>query len=350
MRPVQAMKREIAMAHAPIGAGSYAAADTSVTSATASALRTLDLEIEGLQALRRALGAELAEPFAAVVALIAGSSGRVIVSGMGKSGHIGQKIAATLASTGTPAFFVHPGEASHGDLGMITTDDVVVGLSWSGETAELANLVTYARRFSVPLVAITSRRDSTLARSAHHALILPSATEACPHGLAPTTSSAMQLAIGDALAIALLEGKGFSALDFKVFHPGGQLGAALRHVSEIMHVGDKLPLAAPQTPMADALVMMTEKSFGCLGVVDDAGQLVGILTDGDLRRSMRPDLLSITAGQIMTAQPRTIAPDELASTALHMLNTAKITALFVVDDGKPVGIVHIHDLLRLGVA
>ena len=338
------------MAHAPLGVSLHDKADTAETSATASAQRTLDLEIEGLLALRRALSGQLGAEFAAVVALIAGATGRVIISGMGKSGHIGQKMAATLASTGTPAYFVHPGEASHGDLGMIAADDVVIGLSWSGETAELANLVTYARRFSVPLVAITSRRDSTLARSARHALILPTATEACPHGLAPTTSSAMQLAVGDALAIALLEGKGFSAQDFKVFHPGGQLGAALRHVSEIMHLGDKLPLASPQTPMAEALVMMTEKSFGCLGVVDEAGRLVGILTDGDLRRSMRPDLLDCTLADIMTSGPRTIAPDELASAALNLLNAAKITALFVVDDGKPVGIVHIHDLLRLGVA
>jgi arabinose-5-phosphate isomerase len=318
--------------------------------AVQSALRTLDFELGGIAALKQAMGAALGSEFAAAVALLHALPGRAIVSGMGKSGHIGQKIAATLSSTGTPAFFVHPGEASHGDLGMITPQDAVIALSWSGETVELTNLLTYARRFDVPVIAITSRAESSLAKAAQHRLILPQATEACPHGLAPTTSSLMQLAIGDALAIALLEGKGFTAHDFKVFHPGGQLGANLKYVADFMHTGARLPLAHADTPMSEALVRMTEKSFGCLGVTDSEGRLVGILTDGDLRRNMGDGLLSAKLSNVMTAAPKTVSPDTLASAALNMLNTSKITALFVVEEGKPVGIVHIHDLLRLGVA
>jgi len=318
--------------------------------AVQSALRTLDFELGGVTALKQAMSAALGSEFAAAVVLLHALPGRAIVSGMGKSGHIGQKIAATLSSTGTPAFFVHPGEASHGDLGMITPQDAVIALSWSGETVELTNLLTYARRFDVPVIAITSRADSSLAKAAQHRLILPQATEACPHGLAPTTSSLMQLAIGDALAIALLEGRGFTAHDFKVFHPGGQLGANLKYVGDFMHTGERLPLAHADTPMSEALVRMTEKSFGCLGVTDSAGLLVGILTDGDLRRNMGDGLLSAKLSAVMTAAPKTVGPDTLASAALNMLNTAKITALFVVEEGKPVGIVHIHDLLRLGVA
>lgn len=315
-----------------------------------SALRTLDFELGGVTALKQAMGGALGARFAEAVALLRALSGRVIISGMGKSGHIGQKIAATLSSTGTPAFFVHPGEASHGDLGMITPEDAVIALSWSGETVELTNLLTYARRFDVPIIAITSRPESSLAKAAQYGLILPQATEACPHGLAPTTSSLMQLAIGDALAIALLEGKGFTAHDFKVFHPGGQLGASLKHVGDFMHTGKRLPVADADTPMSEALVLMTEKSFGCLGVVDSDGKLIGILTDGDLRRNMGKRLLDARLSEVMTRAPKTIGRGELASAALNMLNTAKITALFVVEDGRPVGIVHIHDLLRLGVA
>ena len=318
--------------------------------AVSSALRTLDFELGGVAALKQAMAGTLGASFSDAVMLLRSLGGRVIVSGMGKSGHIGQKIAATLSSTGTPAFFVHPGEASHGDLGMITQEDAVIALSWSGETVELTNLITYARRFGVPVIAITSRAQSSLAKAAQHALILPQATEACPHGLAPTTSSLMQLAIGDALAIALLEGKGFTAQDFKVFHPGGQLGANLKHVGDFMHTGARLPITGADTPMSEALVLMTEKSFGCLGVVDGEGRLIGILTDGDLRRNMGGGLLVARVSEVMTRAPKTISPDELASAALNMLNTAQITALFVVEDGRPVGIVHIHDLLRLGVA
>lgn len=323
---------------------------TADTTVIGSATRTLDLEAEGLVALRAALDNGLSGPFCEAVGLIKGARGRVIVSGIGKSGHVGQKIAATMASTGTPAFFVHPTEASHGDLGMITRDDVILALSWSGETVELKNLITFSRRFSVPMVAITSNAGSALGQQADVVLELPRTKEACPHGLAPTTSTTMQLAIGDCLAVALLESRGFTAQDFKMFHPGGSLGASLKYVSDLMHKADRLPLAPKSMPMAEALVIMTEKSFGCLGIVDEKGKLVGVVTDGDLRRHMGAKLLSATAGAIMTAKPKTISPTTLASAALEVINASRITSLFVVDKGKPVGIVHVHDLLRAGVA
>jgi arabinose-5-phosphate isomerase len=315
----------------------------------ATALRTLELEADGLVALRGALQNGLAEPFAYAVELLRAARGRVIVSGIGKSGHIAQKIAATFASTGTPAFFVHPSEAAHGDLGMITRDDVILALSWSGETVELKNIITYSRRFSVPLISVTSRVDSALGKQSDVVLELPRAKEACPHGLAPTTSTTMQLAIGDCLALALLETKGFTAHDFKIFHPGGSLGASLKYVADVMHKGDQLPLARQDETMSDALVTMTQKSFGCLGILDAKGKLIGVITDGDLRRHMGDDLLSARVADIMTRRPKTVAPDLLASAALELLNASRITALFVVDRGKPVGIVHIHDLLRVGV-
>lgn len=321
--------------------------------AIGSARRTLDLEVSGLTILRAAIEDGLGAVFAEAVAAIGSARGRVIVTGMGKSGHIGQKIAATLASTGTPAFFVHPSEASHGDLGMITADDVILALSWSGETVELSSILTYSRRFRVTLIALTSRAESALGKAADIVLRLPTAQEACPHGLAPTTSTAMQLAMGDCLAIALLERRGFSPADFKVFHPGGQLGANLLYTRDLMHGDGKLPLVSADTVMGDALVVMTRKSFGCLGVVDAQGRLVGIVTDGDLRRHMGPGLLHARVADIMTAEPRTITPDVLASAALALMNgqDRRITALFVVaEDGRPVGIVHIHDLLRAGVA
>ncbi|HRY06590.1 MAG TPA: KpsF/GutQ family sugar-phosphate isomerase, partial [Hyphomicrobiaceae bacterium] len=254
--------------------------------AIAAAVRTLVTESAGLDLLRAAIASELADAFTDAVSRIKKSNGRIIVTGVGKSGHIGQKIAATFASTGTPAFFVHPTEASHGDLGMITPQDVLVALSWSGETVELKNILTYSRRFAVPLIAITSRRESALGQHADVVLELPRASEACPHGLAPTTSTTMQLAIGDCLAIALLEAKGFTAHDFREFHPGGSLGASLKHVSDIMHAGDDLPLAGPDDRMDAALVVMTTKALGCLGIVEADGRLAGIITDGDLRRHM----------------------------------------------------------------
>jgi arabinose-5-phosphate isomerase len=272
---------------------------------------------------------------------------------MGKSGHVGRKLAATLASTGTPAQFVHPAEASHGDLGMIVPGDAVLVLSNSGETAELDHLVSHARRFGLPLIAITGRAGSALGVAANVALLLPDAEEACPMGLAPTTSTTMQLALGDAIAVALLTRRGFTADDFHRFHPAGRLGARLRRVRDLMHVGDALPLAPLGLPMGAALVRMTEKQFGCLGVLDAGGALAGIVTDGDLRRAMAPDLLTRLVEDVMTPAPRTIGPDALAAEALHVMNARArpITALFVTDAaGHPVGILHVHDLLRAGVA
>jgi arabinose-5-phosphate isomerase len=318
--------------------------------AVASAARTLQLETEGLSALKAALASDLIDSFATAVEMLRACRGRVIVTGMGKSGHVGLKVAATLSSTGTPAYFVHPSEASHGDLGMITRDDVIVAFSWSGETVELGNIVSYSRRFAVPLIAVTSNPRSTLAEAAELVLALPQAKEACPHGLAPTTSTVMQLALGDCLSMALLDSKGFTARDFKALHPGGQLGARLKFVSDLMHKGDRLPLAAVDAVMTEAIVVMTEKALGCLGVVDDNGFLKGIITDGDLRRHMGDGLLARRAVEIMTPAPKTVSPDLLASAALEMINSSKITTLFVVENGRPVGIIHIHDLLRAGVA
>jgi arabinose-5-phosphate isomerase len=274
----------------------------------------------------------------------------VIVTGIGKSGHVGQKIAATFASTGTPAFFVHPSEASHGDLGMIMRDDVILALSWSGETAELKPIITYSRRFTVPLISITSNVSSALGEQSDVVLEMPKAKEACPMGLAPTTSTTMQLALGDCLAIALLEAKGFTAHDFKMFHPGGSLGASLKYVADIMQKGDRLPLARETAPMSEAILTMTTKSLGCLGVVDARGKLIGVVTDGDLRRHMGADLLNTQVKQIMSRNPKTIPPGMLTSQAIEILNASRITALFVVEKGKPAGLVHIHDLLRAGVA
>ncbi|WP_119391927.1 KpsF/GutQ family sugar-phosphate isomerase [Taklimakanibacter lacteus] len=316
----------------------------------ASARRTLSIESEAMAKLIAALDGSLGRAFAEAVRLIKNGAGRVVVTGMGKSGHIGRKIAATLASTGTPAFFVHPAEASHGDLGMIGRDDVIIMISNSGETAELHAILDYAKRFDVKIIGLTSRDQSTLASHSDVLLCLPDAREACPIGMAPTTSTLLQLAMGDALALALLEDRGFNATQFKTFHPGGLLGAALTHVRDCMHKPPRLPIVAPATPMAEALVIMTQKSFGCLGVVDDGGRLIGILTDGDLRRHMSRDLIDHAIEDVMTRKPHTVAPDTLASEALEHLNSTKITSLFVVDDeGKPVGLVHIHDLLRQGV-
>lgn len=309
----------------------------------------LHTEAAGLNALAESLGQE----FGRAIDLLTATTGRVVVSGMGKSGHVARKIAATLASTGTPALFVHPAEASHGDLGMVVPGDAVLALSNSGETAELADLVDHTRRFALPLIGITSRSGSTLAQKADVALILPPAGEACPMGLAPTTSTTMQLALGDAIAVVLLTRRGFTAADFRTFHPGGRLGARLKRVRDLMHVGEAVPLAPPHMPMAAALVHMTEKRFGCLGIVDGNGALSGIITDGDLRRAMGQDLLSKVASDVMTASPRTIGPDALAAEALHAMNARErpVTSLFVVDSArKPVGILHVHDLLRAGFA
>ncbi|WP_395660663.1 SIS domain-containing protein [Aestuariivirga sp.] len=315
-----------------------------------SARRALVIETEGMQQLIAALDGPLGDAFEKSVQVIREAKGRVVMTGMGKSGHIARKIAATLASTGTPASFVHPAEASHGDLGMITAEDVVIMISNSGESPELRDILTYSRRFSVPLVAITSAPQSSLGKEADIVLPLPRAREACPNGLAPTTSTLLQLALGDALAMALLEDKGFSALDFRKFHPGGKLGAQLKHVRDIMHPREELPLGPEALPMSDVLIVMTRRSYGCFGVVDEQDRLAGIVTDGDLRRNMTPDLLKRSAGSVMTRAPKTISPDALASEALAQLNDLKITSLFVIDaEQRPVGLIHIHDLLRIGL-
>ena len=318
----------------------------------ASALRTLSLERQGVEALEGALSApgedSLGAALTRAVEAIAASSGRVVVTGMGKSGHIGRKLAATLASTGQPAYFVHPAEASHGDLGMVQAGDVVLALSWSGETAELAAILTYAKRFAIPLIAFTSNAESTLGRQADIRLLLPQATEACPTGLAPTTSTTMQLVLGDALAIALLEAKGFTARDFGVLHPGGKLGARLAYVRDIMHTGERVPRIRLGAPMAEAIMEISSKGFGCVGVFDGAGKLAGIITDGDLRRHLRANVTVDTPVEsVMTRSPRTIRADALVAEALEQISH-KISALLVTQGPDVVGIVHFHDLMRLG--
>jgi arabinose-5-phosphate isomerase len=324
--------------------------DPRTQDAIESALRTLDAERGGVDALIAALRNGLSAPFVAAIEMIRSVGGRVIVTGMGKSGHVGTKIASTLASTGTPALFVHPAEASHGDLGMITKADVILALSWSGETAELKNLTDYSRRYRIGLIAMTANAESTLGKTADVVLALPQAREACPHNLAPTTSSLMQLALGDALAIALLESRGFTALDFGLLHPGGKLGALLKMVRDLMHSGAEVPLAPIGARMSEALLEMSRKGFGCVGIVDGDGQLVGIITDGDLRRHMSGGLLEARVEDVMTRRPKTVRPDQLISETLELLNSMKVTALFAIEAGKPVGIVHIHDLLRAGAA
>ena len=315
-----------------------------------SALRTVDVEVAGVARLRKSLEGALGQAFAEAVDLIGDAAGRTIVTGMGKSGHIARKIAATLASTGTPAFFVHPAEASHGDLGMITANDVVLALSWSGETAELRDLVNYAGRFRVPLIAITSNGRSALGKAADLALVLPTVSEACPHGLAPTTSTLMQLAIGDALSVALLERRRFTPLEFKRFHPGGKLGGVLTLVKDVMRSGDAAPVVRSGTGMAEALIMMSAKSLGCVAVTDASGALIGVITDGDLRRHMGPHLTDMVVDAVMTETPQTISGGELAATALSEMQANVISALFVVDQGPEIGVVHMHDLIKLGVA
>lgn len=317
-----------------------------VTSGLDSARRVLRLEADGLKDLAGSLDDRFTEALEVIAAMI----GHVVVTGMGKSGHIARKIAATLASTGTPALFVHPAEASHGDLGMIREGDVVVALSNSGETTELGSLLDYAKRFEIPLIAMTRKAGSTLAEAATVALIMPASTEACPMGLAPTTSTTALLALGDAIAVALLERKGFSPDDFHVFHPGGKLGQQLLKVADLMHDGDALPLVTRDALMADALLVMTAKSFGCIAVTGEDGRMIGIITDGDLRRHMSGDLLAAKAADIMAGGFKNIHADALAGEALRVMNASKITNLFVLDDGKPVGILHIHDCLRAGVA
>jgi arabinose-5-phosphate isomerase len=326
---------------------------TDVSAAVQSALRTLDAGVSGVGAIAAALQGPLGPAFAAAVDLIRQAKGRVIVTGLGKSGHVARKIAATLASTGTPAFFVHAAEASHGDLGMITPDDVIIALSWSGEQPEMKNLVNYSKRFAIPMIAVTSNADSPLGQAAQIVLELPKAREACPHNLAPTTSSLMQAAIGDALAIALLEGRGFTALEFANFHPGGKLGAMLKFVRDIMHTGDAIPIKPLGTKMSDALVEMSAKGFGCVCIVDKSGDIAGIITDGDLRRHMRPDLMTALVDAVMTINPKTIAPGMLATEIMReSVDSSRpaVSVLIVAEGRKPIGIVHVHDVLRAGVA
>jgi arabinose-5-phosphate isomerase len=323
------------------------------TSAVLSALRTIANERKGLEALEEAIRTAgeggLGAVFSEAVKTISAAPGRVVVTGIGKSGHIARKIAATLASTGEPAFFVHPAEASHGDLGMVQSGDVVLAISWSGETAELAAIVTFAKRYAIPLIAMTAEADSTLGRQADVCLTMPTAPEACPNGLeAPTTSTTMQLALGDALAIALLEGRGFTALDFRALHPGGKLGVKLRHVREVMHTGDRIPRVAARARMAEAIVEMSSKGFGCVAAFDDDGALVGIVTDGDLRHHLQSNFsLETPVAEVMTRTPRTISPDALVAEALEKISR-KGAALPVVENGAVVGIVHFHDLMRAG--
>jgi arabinose-5-phosphate isomerase len=319
-----------------------------------SALKTLGVAREGLSSLEAALASRdphsLGASFEEAVRTMAEAPGRVIVTGMGKSGLVARKIAATLASTGRPATFVHAAEAGHGDLGMVQNGDVVLAISWSGETAELAAIVTYVSRYRIPLIALTSEAESTLARKADIRLVLPQAQEACPHGLAPTTSTTMQLVLGDALAIALMESKGFTALDFSIFHPGGKLGAKLTLVRDVMHKGERIPRVALGAKMSAAVVEISTKGFGCVGVFDDHDRLAGIITDGDLRRHMKSNLMDMPVVDVMTRAPRTIPADALVAEALEVISH-KISALLVVDDEKNVvGIVHFHDLLRIGAA
>jgi len=313
----------------------------------AVARRVIRAEIDGLESLAGGLDGA----FATAVGLCAASRGRIIVTGVGKSGHVARKIAATLASTGAPAQFVHAGEASHGDLGMIGANDAILALSNSGETAELADIIGYSRRFGIPLIAVTGGRGSALAAAADAVLLLPAAAEACPMGLAPTTSTTVMMALGDALAIALLERRGFSIADFRVFHPGGRLGRRLLRVADIMHAGAEIPLVSPAAPMSEAILVMSAKSFGCLGACDGDGRLIGVVTDGDLRRHMGDSLLARPVAEIMHRSPKTIGAAALAAEALGLMNRIAITSLFVVDDdGRPIGFLHLHDCLRAGVA
>ena len=312
-----------------------------------TARRVIEIEAAALQQLAQGLD----DSFGAAVSLMLNARGRVILSGMGKSGHIARKIAATLASTGTPAQFVHPAEASHGDLGMLTGDDVLLMLSNSGETPELADMIAYSRRFEIPMIGVASRPGSTLLKQSDVAIVLPQAPEACGTGVVPTTSTTMTLALGDALAVALMEHRRFTPENFREFHPGGKLGAQLSRVADLMHRGDALPLVAGGTPMGDVLLVISQKGFGVAGVVDAQGALVGVITDGDLRRHME-GLLALTAADVMTAAPKTIAPDALAEQAVSVMNHRKITCLFVVDPvqgGAPQGLLHIHDCLRVGL-
>ncbi len=309
--------------------------------------RVLDTEIAALKEMSAKLGAD----FSTVIDVLRSLKGRIVLAGVGKSGHVARKIAATLASTGSPSLYIHPTEASHGDMGMITSEDAVIALSRSGETQELADLIGYCRRFSIPLIGLTAKADSTLARASDHLLLIPDADEACAETRAPTTSTTLQIALGDALSVALLEAKGFTAKDFKTYHPGGKLGATLATVGELMHTGDALPLVAAGTPLPEALAVMSHKGFGCIGVTGDDGILVGMITDGDIRRNLSNDLADKTVNAVMTTSPKTTTEDTLAADALRDMTAGerKIMQLFVIEDSMPIGLVHLHDFLRAGL-
>lgn len=309
-----------------------------------SARTVLRSEADALMALMQSLGKD----FESVIDVFENIKGRVIVTGMGKSGHIARKIAATLSSTGTPSQFVHPSEASHGDLGMINREDAVLALSNSGNTKELSDIIHYCKRFSIPLVGITSRMDSFLGNHADIVLSLPAIPEACPLQLAPTTSTTMMLALGDALSVVLLERKGFSSRDFKQYHPGGQLGYTLLKVEDLMHLGKKMPLISVDNSLSNLLIEMSAKSFGCVGVLNEKGDLIGVLTDGDLRRHLDDHFLSKKIKDVMTKNPKTIKKDILIAEATAMMNNLKITSMFILEDNKPVGILHLHDCLKMG--
>ncbi|GAB6853745.1 KpsF/GutQ family sugar-phosphate isomerase [Asaia astilbis] len=339
----------------PTGSQTQNAPSDGPSQALESAHATLAAEIAGLVAVQSALQAPeaLGNAFIQAVSLIAQVKGRVVVSGIGKSGHIGRKIQATLASTGTPAFFVHPAEAAHGDLGMIDSQDIVLLLSQSGETSELAALLEHAARHALPVIGVTSSPDSTLARASRVVLCLPRAREACPMGLAPTTSTIMQLALGDALALALLERRGFTADDFGAFHPGGKLGSLLKPVWKLMHEGEALPLGKADMTLSNVIIEMTRKAFGCIGIVDESGALIGLVSDGDLRPALTRHLDTATAGEIMNHDPITTKRDVLAQEVIHLMTARRkaINSLFILDDDRrPVGIVRLHDLLRTGIA
>ncbi len=332
---------------APSKAPLHAVSGEAAAGDLAAARRVLTTAAQALAGLAEALDGD----FSHAVGLALAAKGRVIVSGMGKSGHVARKIAATLSSTGTPAYFVHPAEASHGDMGAITRQDVLLLLSWGGETAELSDLITYAKRHRIPIIAIGANPDSTLIKAADVKLLLPKAPEACPMGMAPTTSTTMMLSLGDALAVALMERKGFSPDQYRDFHPGGSLGRALIRVSDLMHAGDAMPLARPDTAMPDLLLTMASGRLGCVGIVDSSGALVGIVTDGDIRRHAGEGIETLKAAEVMTARPKLARPDQLAAEALGLMTDKKITQLFVVADGSPapLGILHIHDCLRAGL-
>ncbi|HUO99593.1 MAG TPA: KpsF/GutQ family sugar-phosphate isomerase [Rhizomicrobium sp.] len=333
----------------PADVSALAPAHSEIGADVLVARRVIDAAADAIKLLKTSLGPE----FTSAVEILLGVKGRVIVSGIGKSGHIARKIAATMASTGTPAHFVHPSEASHGDLGELTRHDALVVLSWRGETTELMDLILYAKRFRIPLIGMASNPDSTLLKEADVSLVLPKVREACPHGLAPTTSTTLMLVLGDALALALMERRDFSADEYRNLHPGGSLGRALIRVTNLMHGPEELPLADEGASLRDALAVMEKHNFGCIGLTDRKGGLVGIVTDGDLRRNLHRDLRDARAADIMTRNPKTVRADQLAAEAIAFMNEKKITQLFVLDPKgrghKPVGILHIHDCLKAGL-